>query len=106
MFTMICPRCKTKMKDRIDFFDIKSTYHTCHSCNATLKVSNLYMKIAELLPVVITSIIISIANSLYLTTFERFIVQPIMVVAIIVIAYFLYIGLYPKKLKLKDNESS
>lgn len=103
MIKMICPECKSKMKDCTDIFANKNTNYECNFCNASLEISSAYKIIGELLPSFILIIMIIIRNSFNLTIYERFFVQPIAVTVTIIIAYYIYIGLYPAKLKLKPK---
>lgn len=93
------------MKDCIEIFDNKNTNFEGQFCKSSLKVSNVYKKIGELLPVFILTITVIIRDKLFLTNFEGFVVQPIVVFALIIVTYFIYIGFYTGKLKLNDNMS-
>lgn len=104
MFKMVCPKCSLKMKDSIDIFENKNTYYECYSCKASVKVSNTYKKVGELLPAFILTISVIIRRSVDLNTFDKYVVQPIVVAVAIIIAYFLYIGFYPKKLRLNSKK--
>ena len=102
MFKMICPNCKSRMNDNIEFFNNEDVYLKCTFCNASLKVSNVYRNIGMYFPTFIIVTLVMFRRSFYTTIIERFLVQPIVATLTIIIFYILYRAIYPRKLKLNN----
>ncbi len=103
MFKMICPNCKSKMKDDIEIFSNEDVYLECSFCNVSMKVSNLYRNIGMYFPILITVLLLIFRRNLYTTVIERFLIQPMVTTVAIIIFYILYRALYPRKLKLNNE---
>lgn len=98
MFKMKCPVCKYEMTDKTIVFQPKS--YECSNCKSSLKVSNSY-RIAYIVAMFLSSFIgVSMANNLIdkNTTFQKFVIYPLIVGVSVGIISFIFVLLYPNKL--------